>query len=286
MPKRYHTLLNLLGLSIIIYLGVDIFYTFLRTSLGQHGVKAVVAQSGPDKTVESKPPFEQYQAIIDRNIFGSTDTIIQDVGPEDIEALEPTSLKISLLGTVTGPSRNTYAVIEEIQKRKQGLFRIGDSIENATIRMILRGKVVLRVEDRDEILTMDEAAAQPKETQRGQVASGPSRVPAGSETTITVNRSEIEASLSNINQLLTEVRVRPHYKDGKPDGLAISRIKRDSFFAKLGLRDGDVVRAIDNANIRSPDDILDLYKKLKAGSRVGVQIDRRGQQQTLNYNFR
>jgi general secretion pathway protein C len=225
-----------------------------------------------------------------RNLFGSTDAIVQEVKEQDIEALEPTTLKVALLGTVSGSSRNTYAVIEETNKRKQGLFKVGDSIQGAVIKSIQRGVVVLRVGDRDEKLTMEEAAARSTQTQKGRAASTPSRgrreAPGGTGRTITVRRSDVEASLQDINELLTQARVRPHFKDGNPDGLSISRIKRGSFFSKLGLRDGDVVQAIDNQDIRSPDDILSLYKKLKSGSGMGIQIDRKGQQQTINYTFR
>jgi general secretion pathway protein C len=164
---------------------------------------------------------------------------------------------------------------------------VGDSIQDAVIKSIQRGVVVLKVGDKVEKLTMDEAAARSTGPKKGRVSSRP-RSPReeGPGRTITVSRSDIEASLKDINQLLTQARVRPHFKDGKPDGLAINRIKKGSFFSKLGLRDGDIVQAIDNTSIRSPDDILALYKKLKSGSRVGIQINRKGQQQTINYRFR
>ncbi len=289
MPRRYHTIFNLLALSIIIYIGVDIFYTFVGASLRQRDTKTSVARHIPDEKGQPKLPFDHYQSIMGRNLFGSTDAIAQEDKEEDIEALEPTTLKLALLGTVSGSSRNTYAVIEETNKRKQGLFKVGDSIQDAVIKSIQRGVVVLKVGDKVEKLTMDEAAARSTGPKKGRVSSRP-RSPReegpGRTITVRVSRSDVEASLKDINQLLTQARVRPHFKDGKPDGLAINRIKKGSFFSKLGLRDGDIVQAIDNTSIRSPDDILALYKKLKSGSGVGIQINRKGQQQTIKFTFR
>jgi general secretion pathway protein C len=285
IPRRYYIIFNLLALSVIIYIGVDIFYTAVRARLRQVDTKASVARAATDYKRHPKPSFEHYQSIVGRNIFGSTDRPSDEIEAEDIEALEPTTLAIALLGTVTGSAHNTYAVIEETNRRKQGLFKVGDSIQDAVVKMILRGKVVLSVQDRDEILTMEESAKRP--TKKEPVAS--KRPRRGSQTasrTITVQRSDLEASLTDINKLLAQVRVRPHFKDGQPDGLAISRIKAGSFFAKLGLRNGDVVQEIDGSSISSPDDILALYEKLKSGSPVGVQIDRRGRQETINYRFR
>jgi general secretion pathway protein C len=278
---------NLVALSIIIYIGVDIFYTVVRAKLRQQHRGAVVAEPATDSLAAEKPPLSFYQLIMSRNILGSETTPSDNAEPEDIETLEPTTLSIALLGTVSGSPRNTYAVIEETDKRKQGLFRVGDDIQGGSIKKILRGKVILSVDDRDEILTMEESAKRSRE--EAPVASRPGRSRTPSRTgrrTVTVRRSDVEASLSDINKLMTEVRVRPHYKDGQPDGLAISRIKPGSFFSKLGLRDGDVVQDVNGRSIQSPDDILDLYQKLKSGSEVGLQIDRRGRQETINYRFR
>lgn len=282
MTKRYDTILNLVALSLVIYTGVGVFYRVVATRLRQVDSKTFVAREIPDDKGHEKPPLDDYRLIVDRNIFGSVNRSREEVEvkAEEIEALEPTSLKLALLGTATGSPQNAVAVIEETAKRQQGMFKVGDSIQNAIIKMILRGKVVLTVEDRDEILTMEEVEAGRPE--RNYQASRPR----GRETTITVRRSDLQQSLNDINKLMTEVRVRPHFKDGKPEGLALSRIKPGSIFARLGLRNGDIVQGMNDSSIKTPDDIMALYEQLKSGSQVELQIDRRGRRQTINYTFR
>lgn len=298
MPKRYHTMVNLLALSIVVYVGVGLFYNIVRSRLRHvdpmdFDMGSAVLQAA----VYQKPGLNEYRLIGERNIFGSADKPAEEevAVVEDIESLEHTTLKIALLGTVWGSPRNAYAVIEETIGRKQGLYKVGDAIQDAVIKMILRGKVVLTVGDQDQILTMDETP-QPPGTQRvasrtsGATPGRPtaqrpvSRSP-GSESTVTVDRSDVEESLTNINRLLSQVRIRPHFRDGKPDGLAVSSIKDDSLFAKLGLQDGDVVQAVNDKEIRSPDDVLDLYKRLRSGSEVAIQIERRGRGETIHYRF-
>jgi len=280
MPRHYHTIFNLLALSIVIYTGVDIFYRVVRAGLRQVDIKTFEVPYMPGAKGYQRPPLGDYRSIIARNIFGSLDSPSEAVMAKEIEVLEPTSLKIALLGTVTGSPQNAIAVIEETDKKKQGLYKVGDSIQNAIIKMILRGKVVLRVDDRDEILTMEELSAS-KDKKKHQ-ASGP----IGRKTTITVSRSDVQKSLQNINELLSQVRVRPYFRNGKPEGLALSKIKEGSIFAKLGLKDGDIVRGVNDSTIKSPDDILVFYRKLKSGSSVALQIDRKGQRKTINYKFR
>jgi general secretion pathway protein C len=285
MTKRYHTIFNLLVLSIVIYTGVGVFYRIVAAKLRQVDTKTSVVQHIPDYKGQQRQPWDDYRLIIDRNIFGSVDRTSEKVKTEEIEALEPTSLKIALLGTVAGSPHNAVAVIEETDKRKQGMFKVGDSIQNAVIKMILRGKVILRVDDRDEILTMEEEEA--RRAEKVPLASvPPASTPRSSGTTITVSRSDVQQSLRDINKLMSQARIRPHFKDGKPDGLALSNIHGGSIFAKLGLQNGDIVQGMNDSSIKSPDDIMALYEKLKSGSQVELQIDRRGRRQTLNYRFR
>ena len=71
------------------------------------------------------------------------------------ETLKNTDLKLRLWGTITGSSISAYAIIEDTTTRKQKLYKKSDEIQNATVIMILREKVVLRVGDHLEILEIE-----------------------------------------------------------------------------------------------------------------------------------
>jgi ankyrin repeat protein len=73
----------------------------------------------------------------------------------DETAAPDTSLNFRLLGTITGNSLNTYAIIEDSATREQKLYKLNDKIQDATVIQILREKVVLRVGDHLEILKIE-----------------------------------------------------------------------------------------------------------------------------------
>ena len=289
MAKLYSTIFNLVALFVAIYIGVDLFYRIVGAQLRYVDAEKIVIEQAPRAKNNRMPPLKDFRVVMDRNIFGSKDKAAEGIKPTDLETLEPTSLKLALLGTVAGTQQSAVAVIEETDKRKQGLYRVGDSVQDAIVKMILRGKVVLRVGDKDEILTMEESssrrASAEEKASASRIRRRPSRV-SGRGASITVRRSDVQDALKNINTLLSQVRIRPHFKDGKADGLALSNIKGDSIFAKLGLRDGDIVRGVNDRPIRSPDDIVSFYNKLTSGSRMSLQINRRGQNRTINYRIR
>jgi len=286
--KHYQTIFNLLALAVIIFLGVDLFYMIIRVQLRQVDTKKVVMHRAPGFERDHSLPSRDYQAIIDRNIFGSIGRETEEAETEErkeIETLlEPTSLKIALLGTVVGDQQSTLAVIKDKGKKRQDLYREGDTVQGAVIRKILRGKVILRVGGKDEILTIEESAA--SRSEKEYPVSKPVRKRTTKGSTIMVSRSEMQKSLKNIHELLSQARIRPYFRDGKADGLAISNIKPGSFFAKLGLKNGDIVQGIDGRDIRSPDDVLEVYERLRSGSHVELQIKRGGEQKIIDYRFR
>ena len=68
-----------------------------------------------------------------------------------------TSLNLRLWGTITGSNISAYAIIEDTTTRKQKLYKKRDEIQNATVIMIFREKVVLKVGDNFEILEIETA---------------------------------------------------------------------------------------------------------------------------------
>lgn len=279
MPRRYQIIFDLLALAVIVFLCVDLFYVIITVKLGNIGPQGNSVAHLPNIRGHRKPHLDHYRAIMKRNIFGSEEAP-QKIEEEQIVALQPTSLKVALLGTVVGDQQSAVAVIEDINKKEQGLYKVGDSVQSAVLKRILRGKVILRVGDRDEILTIEEAAASRAKQQPSM--SKPKEM----SSRITVGRSDLQESLTNLHQLLSQARIRPHFQDGKADGLAVTNIRPGSLFEKLGLKNGDIVQGIDGRTITSPDDVLEVYNKLTSGSNVAVQIKRKGEQRVINYTFR
>jgi general secretion pathway protein C len=85
---------------------------------------------------------------------------------------------------------------------------------------------------------------------------------------------------------MTQVKIQPHMQEGRPDGLAISNIKPNSIFRRMGLRNGDILKQVEGQDIRTVDDALRLYDSMKTADRVSVVIERRGSMRTIDYSIR
>ena len=101
-----------------------------------------------------------------------------------------------------------------------------------------------------------------------------------------VDRSLVEKLLSNTTMLATAARFVPSIKDGKPNGFKLYAIRPQSIFGRIGLQNGDTIKAINGSEMTTPDAALGLYTKLRNASHLSVQVERRGETVTLDYSIR
>ncbi len=296
MVNRTFTIANLLLVAAGVYFGVTIFYTALTARLGS-GPPAVPA-AGPDPAAPAEPPaaLDDYGRIVGRNLFNSGNKPIgsaaQDTQALDIDKLKQTELKLKLWGTVFTPDGQTYAVIEDQKTREQMLYRPGDDIQNASVKMVLRQKVVLTVEGRDEVLAIEEpgvtrgaVAARPETAPRPPVAGAGLTPGAAPVQQVTVPEEQIEKAMENLGELMSQATFRPHLEDGRPAGISITGIKPNAIFRKLRLRNGDVITGVNGQAVEGVEDAMRVFGTLSADGPLQVNIKRRGREETLEYKI-
>jgi general secretion pathway protein C len=284
--KRYDIPINLLLIACVVFFGVKGFYKVSTSYLdpvypSRTDIQTVVT---PDNTIHR--PLSYYRTIVERNLFNTKTGVEQAPEKLDLEALKPTELKLKLLGTVSGDKKDAYAVIEEAGGKQQNLYRVGDSIQNATVKTILREKVVLHVNGEDEILAIEKKSDQSRSsTYKDKSFSSTLNQKDATVEKISVQRDQINAAVQDINTLMKQVRIRPHFTNGEPDGLRLTGIRPNSIFYRMGLKSGDVITGVDGKNIVSVDDALKFYQNLQSSSDVKVDIKRMGRSKTLDYHI-
>lgn len=277
--KRYLTIANLILVAALAYFGVHAVYRLadlpLEADVRPSERPVVVAGQSGEAALQ---PAGHYRVIADRNLFNTTGPAAAQANAVDLESLDRTGLKLKLWGTVAGGKENAYAVIEDEREKRQRLYHPGDQVQGAEVRMILREKVVLRVNGRDEILSIQKP--------HGGIAAVP-RVREGSDSPqnsrVTLQSSQVSAALGDLYTLAQQATIRPHFTQGRRDGFLLAKVQPRSVFSQMGLRTGDIIKSINGQAITSVGQALNLYKNLIPGSEVEVRIAREGSDQTLQY---
>jgi general secretion pathway protein C len=289
MINRYFNIANLLLITAGVYLLVNGFYSIVVSKLDYGIVVTQPASSSPTVSPgrQTRAPLTNYRVITDRDLFNTAQQEVEEQPKKvDIETLKQTDLKLKLWGTVIRQDGKAYAVIEDTKTREQNLYRTGDAIQDATVKMILREKVVLTVAEGDEILTMEEIVPR-RQTRAGsrQDRSTPKLPVSSYARKITLNRENMEQALENLGQLMEQATIRPHIEDGRPAGISITGIKPNAIFRKMRLRNGDIITGFNGRPIESVEDAVNIFDDLSSSAEIKVEIKRRGRQQTIDYRI-
>lgn len=114
------------------------------------------------------------------------------------------------------------------------------------------------------------------------MASGIHRV---SDTNFNVERSFVDQILAHQGELMRTARIIPHEQGGRVVGVKMYGIRRNSLLGKLGLQNGDMLRTINGFDMTSPDSALEAYARLRNADHLSLQVVRRGQPTTIDYNI-
>jgi general secretion pathway protein C len=258
------------------------------------------APGGPEAEASQDPAqwHETYRVILTRNIFDSATSLDW---PEVVKTEEPGGgvsrgpLSIRLLGTVSAsPAQFSWALIARNDANAQpDTFRIGDDLYGeGTLKEVRRNQiVVLRgdgTEETVDLFTGEVAAAAPPPP------PGPAAAPGGlgesirkvGENKYEIDSKDIKAAMDNMEQLASAARIVPSFENGNPVGFKVFRIKPDSFYNKLGIRNGDVISKINGFEINSTEKALQMYQILRTEKNISLDITRRGQKMTMEYTIR
>lgn len=104
---------------------------------------------------------------------------------------------------------------------------------------------------------------------------------------VTWDTKEVEKALENLPKVLQGAKAVPYVKPnsrGEISGFKIVAIKKDSIFNKLGIQRGDIIQGANSNAITSPQDAMNLYQSLKAGSFKSLQILRNDRPIILDFS--
>lgn len=249
----------------------------------------------PERDGRPVEDISDYSFIWESGIFGKP--LAEEVEKEEEPVIVPFSPSYKLLGTIVG-SRTAIAIIK--MGTEAEYFNEGDNIGSGKVARIEPDRVIIETERGKEALLLFE------EWDEGMEASRPSGPPSTSRTTsrwkstpktpvevrkvaegsYVVAKSEVEKVFRNIGSLLMQARAVPYIVDGKIAGFRLFRIKPGSLYEKIGLKNGDIVKAINGVPIDSPETALRIFSELRNETYFEVEIMRGGRPMTLTYNLR
>ena len=219
-----------------------------------------------------------------------------------------TELPLRLIATAIAPiEAGSFATVRNTSTAYQGAFRLGDIIPGAgKVTRILRtcvdfeNAISHRIE-RMSLLTPRPATPVPRalptrkrardrKSSRGSraellaaIGDGVRKLDADS---FEIDRGLIGKVLAHPLAASRGARIVPSVEHGRPNGFKLYRVRRDSIYAKMGLKSGDTVHAVNGLQLRSVQEALEVYGKIRHANWLSVAITRRGKALSFDYTIR
>lgn len=249
--------------------------------------------------------FNSYSTVAEGGLFGPRVALrrLSVGGTRAVKAPSGPRGSVMLVGTVVGSEDGqSYAVFIERSSSSQDVFLKGDEVfsegvltaiytDSAEITRGGRGELYYLPKDSDKVPAI-------KGARRPRIKPGPgadvkrgARIGRGDVKQTGVNDWEIDeralnAALENMDTILTDVRMTPYSREGEVIGFKLSQVKRDGVFAMMGLRHGDILMKVNDFNVDSVENGMQLLMGLRGETSISLDILRGGASQRLTYSIR
>jgi type II secretion system protein C len=281
--KRRHFIffpVYLLLLVMVAYLGVQAYqniqHALAETKiLSTHDPASIRVAAKSEVAVQT---FEDYRSIWERNLFNLAED--PSLPPENEIATDPIApafqdLGLELVGTVIADDPNlSLAIVANHHSRDQETYYEGDRAGTVQIKKILRNKVIITTDRGDELLMIDvKQSAQSQDALPAQLPTLTDLASAEPEDsdqpvairrrTFNLKREDVEKSLSDLTGLMEQLNISPNPKEDQSAGFKISNIPVRSILRRMGLRNRDVITAVNDQPITGPEQAAEFFVNLR-----------------------
>jgi type II secretion system protein C len=286
-----------------------IFRLALLLILGCAVLKTVLMLQGADETfvpnstigaehkiqvepaVVSERSLEDYSAIFERDLFGRS---APSMGPEkpqkvdsssDPNGLNKEELSIALLGTVAGSPEVSRAIIEDVETNILSLYKVGDTVANASIEDIGKNAVVLLHQGQRKTVHLGARESKRRETKNVESVLARNAPRAHERDLKERSYTTFTDKLRHAATMLPEAIIEPYTVDGNIEGLKITGLEDIRPLEELGLRNGDVIRSVNGHRLTSKQKAYQISKKVRSQMVVSIELMRGSRIETFSFDL-
>jgi general secretion pathway protein C len=246
---------------------------------------AVFLLSGPVKSPEPiagqvVPPHARsgvdIQSVVSAHLFGA---YVADPATQDPNNAPLSSANLVLAGTIaTQDPKHGVAIISDGGPSK--VFSVGDNVNGASLHSVYLDHVILNRAGVLETLILPRLQASNSHQPPPHRAGADPRAAAAVENI----RRMVQQDPGILDQVMRTVASYDNAA-GKLRGFRAYPGKNRAIFAKLGLKPGDLVTAINGTQLDDPQHSQEVFNTIQNSDTVNVTVERGGQKQELSLNI-
>ena len=285
--KRFRPL-NYLLAALIIAAVLLLSRNIVSISFSKKEPLFTVSEYKPLNNMKKKNIME-YSAILEKNPFGRPMQLRPLAAEQKTESGDVSILDLALIGTAVGPESLSYAIFEVPPGRQEVVAYGGNVLNYGILTKINRSSVEIKRDSATYTLkiSFEKTGAKQKahRPQRAKTAQKSFARKIGERQYILDSR-RVRQSLENPERILTDARLLPNIVDGRQEGFKISEVVNSGIYHSLGLKNGDILLRVNGLEISNPEIAIQAMTALKGMNTVDLDIIRKGDNMSMNYQMR
>jgi len=249
------------------------------SALGGSAARTDEATGSPDLS------FEDYAKIVERNPFGTSGKWTSTANFTGSRHSVSEELGLALSGTISGSPTLARAVIKDLKTGVLDLYEIDQTVADARIESIEKDAVVLVCDGQRKVLRLNigqSGSSNISQVALSQTTNKMSNVARADLPTKKANTDTL-TKIGCVEAILNIAAIEPYSVDGQIEGLRISDLENISAVKKLGLKNSDVIRAVNGHRLTNKQRAYQIFKKARSQPAIDIELLRDNKTKKLSF---
>jgi len=266
------------------------------------GPASVSPHATSAEPILARNPFDSVTGPL--NLVPTVEAVGTEAPPPDLSdpfnAPDCDGVRVLIIAASADPDWSFAALEATADKGKSLLRRRGGEVGGKTVKFIGWDRVWMTSSSQLCQSQMFKPPAAPSAAPAAAVAPAPA--PSGGANPVSddikkgiqrlgpnefnVDRGVVDKILENQAELMRQARIVPEQENGKVVGIRLFGVRNDTLLGTLGMENGDRLEKINGFDMTSPEKALEAYARLRTADHLTISLNRKGQEQNLDYNIK
>ena len=293
---KYKSLL-FIKLAMVLILG---YVAVKAVTMSQHMHKVLAPKPaiGSENAAAFKPAsltdtsVQDYSAIVEQDIFGSSvSALVADKSLQVDNSAGSTwsgeeELGIVLLGTVAGSPEISRAIIKDLKNNVLNVYKTGDTVVTAYVESIEKDGIVLLHQGQRRKINLRIKESQKQDTDKPDVAMAKNATQPVEAHPADKSNPTFADKLRYVAKMIPKANIEPHTIDGQVEGLKITGLENIKGAEDLGLKNGDVIRAVNGQRLDSKQKAYQISRKARSQTAMNIELMRGNRIKAFSFSLR
>ena len=174
-----------------------------------------------------------------------------------------------------------WIVIEENSGLESYILAYGEKIEAYTLKKLFKDYVIFEKDKKEYKLQIKEKEPSSYDDSSNSLTQ---EIIVKSNGAI-VNRDYLNSYITNIDKVWNNIAISEIKNGEQIDGFKINKINKNSVFEKIGLKEGDVIKSVNNNVLSSYAEAFKVYNNMENTNYLNIEILRNNELMELNYEI-